>query len=49
MKAAELRTQGVEEVSYVVAEGKGPGEITELAKKTSGSVVAMCLPMEEAE
>ena len=40
-KAEELKREGVEKVSFVVAEGRGPEEIIELARKTSGSMVAM--------
>ena len=40
-KAEELRREGVEKVSFVVVEGRGPEEIIELAQKTPASMVAM--------
>ena len=40
-KAEQLRAEGVEEVSFLAAEGSGPEEIIELARKTTQSLVAM--------
>ena len=40
-KEKDLSTQGVQKVSRVVAEGGGPEEIIESAKKSPGSIVAM--------
>jgi nucleotide-binding universal stress UspA family protein len=40
-KEKELSAQGVQKVSSVVAEGGGPEQIIELAKKSPGSIVAM--------
>jgi nucleotide-binding universal stress UspA family protein len=40
-KVEELRAKGVGRVSCVVAEGTGPEQIIDLARKTSGNMVAM--------
>lgn len=40
-RVKELTTGGVEKITCIVAEGRGPEEIIELARKTSGSLVAM--------
>jgi nucleotide-binding universal stress UspA family protein len=41
-KAQELVTQGVERVSFNLAQGKGPEEIIDLAQSTANSLIAMC-------
>jgi len=40
-KVEELTASGIQKVTSVVAEGRGPEEIIELARKTTGSIVAM--------
>jgi nucleotide-binding universal stress UspA family protein len=40
-KANELKGKGVEQVTFVVAEGSGAEGVIDLARKTSGSMVAM--------
>lgn len=40
-KVAELSASGVHKIAFVVAEGTGPEEIIELARKTSSSIVMM--------
>jgi nucleotide-binding universal stress UspA family protein len=40
-QAANLQAQGVAKVSWIVREGKGAEEIIDLARKTSGNMVAM--------
>jgi nucleotide-binding universal stress UspA family protein len=41
-KTAELSASGLQRVGFVVAEGPGPEEIIELARKTPTNMVAMC-------
>ena len=41
LKVEELRARGAEKASFVLAEGNGPSEIIDLARNTSGSIVAM--------
>ena len=40
-KVEELRPAGVEKISFVLAEGKGPEEIIDLSRRTSDNMVAM--------
>ena len=40
-KVEELSASGIQKITSVVAEGRGPEEIIELARKTSGNMVAM--------
>jgi nucleotide-binding universal stress UspA family protein len=41
LKVTELRANGVAKVSFAVAEGDGPEEIIDLARRSSESIVAM--------
>jgi nucleotide-binding universal stress UspA family protein len=41
LKAAELRAKGVVKVSFALAEGGGPDEIIDLARRSPDSIVAM--------
>ena len=40
-KVEELRPPGIEKISFVLAEGKGPEEIIDLSRRTSDNMVAM--------
>ena len=40
-KVEELRAEGIEKVSFVAVEGKGPEEIIDLVRKTANNMVAM--------
>jgi nucleotide-binding universal stress UspA family protein len=40
-KVEELQAEGIEKVSYVRVEGRGPEEIIDLARKTADNMVAM--------
>lgn len=40
-KVEELQAEGIEKVSFVAVEGKGPEEIIDLARKSAGNMVAM--------
>lgn len=40
-KVEELTAAGIQKITSVVAAGRGPKEIIELARKTSGNIVAM--------
>lgn len=40
-KVEELQAEGIEKVSYVLVEGRGPEEIIDLARKTADNLVAM--------
>jgi nucleotide-binding universal stress UspA family protein len=40
-KVGELTAAGIQKITSIVAEGRGPEEIIELARKTSGNIVAM--------
>jgi nucleotide-binding universal stress UspA family protein len=40
-KVEELQAEGIEKVSFVAVEGRGPEEIIDLARKTAGNMVAM--------
>ncbi|HEY7317277.1 MAG TPA: universal stress protein, partial [Candidatus Binatia bacterium] len=40
-KVEELQAEGIEKVSFVAVEGKGPEEIIDLARKTANNMVAM--------
>ena len=40
-KVEELQAEGIEKVSFVAVEGRGPEEIIDLARKTSNNLVAM--------
>jgi nucleotide-binding universal stress UspA family protein len=40
-KVEELQAEGIEKVSYVLVEGRGPEEIVDLARKTADNMVAM--------
>ena len=40
-KVEQLQAEGIEKVSFVAIEGKGPEEIIELARKTTHNLVAM--------
>ena len=40
-KIEELQAEGIEKVSFVLVEGRGPEEIIDLARKTSNNLVAM--------
>jgi nucleotide-binding universal stress UspA family protein len=40
-KVEELTAAGIQKITSVVAEGRGPEEIIDLARKTSGNIVAM--------
>ena len=40
-KVEELQAEGIEKVSFVAVEGKGPEEIIDLARKTANNIVAM--------
>ncbi|HEY7320383.1 MAG TPA: universal stress protein [Candidatus Binatia bacterium] len=40
-KIEELRSKGIQNLTSVVVEGRGPDEIIELARKTAGSMIAM--------
>jgi nucleotide-binding universal stress UspA family protein len=41
VKVEELQAEGIEKVSFVAVEGKGPEEIIDLARKTANNMVAM--------
>jgi nucleotide-binding universal stress UspA family protein len=41
LRVTELRANGVAKVSFAVAEGDGPEEIIDLARRSSESIVAM--------
>lgn len=40
-KVEELQAEGIDKVSYVLVEGRGPEEIIDLARKTADNLVAM--------
>ena len=40
-KVEELQAEGIEKISFVAVEGKGPEEIIDLARKTANNIVAM--------
>ena len=40
-KVEELQAEGIEKVSFVAVEGKGPEEIIDVARKTANNIVAM--------
>lgn len=40
-KVDELQAEGIEKVSFMVVEGRGPEEIIDLARRTSNNLVAM--------
>ena len=40
-KVEELQAEGIDKVSFVAVEGKGPEEIIDLARKTANNIVAM--------
>ncbi len=41
-KAQELRTEGLENVSWLVVEGDAPSEIIKIARQMTNNLVAMC-------
>jgi nucleotide-binding universal stress UspA family protein len=40
-KVEQLQAEGIEKVSFMAVEGRGPEEIIDLARKTTDNIVAM--------